>query len=370
MPPAVRGGAAWAGALACVWLAGCSTPQDLVAPPQAQRPADVRASIDRLLPERLADRAGWTTDLYATFSAQHLEPSKANVCAVLAVLEQESGYRVDPIVPGLGPIAWKEIDRRAAAAGVPSLLVHAALRLPSSDGRSYAERIDAARTERDLSNTFEDFIGRVPMGQTLFAGANPIRTRGPMQVNVAFVQRYAATHAYPYPASSPAEEAFTRRGSLYYGTAHLLDYPAAYDRYLYRFADYNAGQYASRNAAFQGAVTSASGIPVVPDGALVARDSAAKNAGSTELAIGVIAARLGLTPAAIHDDLARGKEKDFESTALYRRVYDLAERAEGRTLPRAALPRIQLGGPKITRDLSTEWYANRVNERFERCQAR
>lgn len=327
--------------------------------------------IDRLMPPGVSDRGGWATDLYAAFAAQALDPSKSNVCAALAVIEQESGFRVDPVVPGLGAIAWKEIDHRAAAAGIPTMLVHAALQVSSTNGRSYSARIEAAKTERDLSDTFEDLIDRVPMGKTLFADANPVRTRGPMQVNVAFVARYSASHRYPYPvAGSMADEAFTRRGGLYYGVAHLLDYAPPYDSLLYRFADYNAGQFASRNAALQRAVTSASGIPLVADGALLPHDSTAKNAGSTELALGVVATRLGLDAAAIHRDLEHGKSKDLESTALYQRVYELAEHNEGRPLPRGAVPQIKLGGPKITRQLTTEWYANRVNERYSRCVAR
>ena len=355
---------------AAALLCACAT-RDAEQAPAPPRPADVKAMIDHLLPANVADRNGWVTDLYAAFSAEQVEPSKINVCAAVAVIEQESGFRVDPPIPGLGAIAWKEIDHRAAAVGVPAMLVHAALQVSSSNGRSYSDRIDTAHTERDLSDTFEDLLGRVPMGKTLFADANPIRTRGPMQVNVAFVARYDTTHRYPYPvATTAADEAFTRRGGLYYGVAHLLDYTAPYDTYLYRFADYNAGQYASRNAAFQRAVTSASGIPIAPDGALLPGSAQAKNAGSTELAIGVIASRLELSPAAIHQDLELGKERRFESTALFQRVYALAERNEGRALPRAAMPQIQLGGPKISRNLTTEWYAHRVDERHARCLAR
>src|ERR1039457_626978 len=54
----------------------------------------------------------------------------------------------------------------------------------------------------------------------------------------------------------------------------------------------------------------------------------------------------------------------------YQRVFALAERAQGRTLSRALVPRIQLQGPKITRALTTNWYAHRVEDRFERCMGR
>ena len=39
-------------------------------------------------------------------------------------------------------------------------------------------------------------------------------------------------------------------------------------------------------------------------------------------------------------------------------------------MPRAVVPRIDLQGPKIKRPLTTEWFANRVDERFRRCLAR
>jgi hypothetical protein len=34
------------------------------------------------------------------------------------------------------------------------------------------------------------------------------------------------------------------------------------------------------------------------------------------------------------------------------------------------LPRIALASPKITRKLTTEWFARRVDERHQRCLAR
>jgi hypothetical protein len=34
------------------------------------------------------------------------------------------------------------------------------------------------------------------------------------------------------------------------------------------------------------------------------------------------------------------------------------------------VPRIELKSPKISRNLTTEWFARRVEERYERCLAR
>jgi Protein of unknown function (DUF1615) len=348
-------------------LSGCASERPVAAPATIS-PIEARELIDRSLPHSLSDRAGWAADMYAGFTVLGVEPTHENICAVVAVIEQESGFRVDPIVPNLSAVAWREIDERAAHAGVPRMILHGVLQLPSSTGRSYSDRIDNAKTEKELSDIFEDFIGAVPMGRTLFADHNPIRTRGPMQVHIVFAQQYAAVRPYPYPVKvSIADEVFTRRGGLYFGIAHLLAYPAAYDRYLYRFADFNAGQYASRNAAFQRAVSSASGIPLVADGAPLPHDADANAPGATELAARALAARLNISDGAIHRALEQVKTKEFEQTPLYQRMFALAEQSERRTLPRASVPRIELHGPKITRKLTTEWYANRVNERFERC---
>ncbi|MEO7150133.1 MAG: DUF1615 domain-containing protein [Burkholderiaceae bacterium] len=336
----------------------------------ALRPAEVRARIAELLPAQTADRAGWATDMYAAFIALQVAPTPDHICAVIGITEQESSFRADPAVPGLGAIAWQQIEQRAQRAGVPMLLVRGALALGSPTGASYAQRIDKARTERELSDTFDDFIGMVPLGQRLFSAWNPVRTGGPMQVSIEYAQQHAQTRPYPYPIdSSLRREVFTRRGGLYFGIAHLLDYPAGYAQALYRFADFNAGHYASRNAALQNAIGTASGIPLVPDGDLIRHDGA-KQAGATETAARTLSARLRLGDSAIRADLEQGDGPGLEKTALYQRTYALADRIETRPLPRAMLPQIELHSPKITRKLTTAWFANRVDERYRRCLAR
>ena len=354
-----------AAALACT---GCALP-GRVAEPQGMGPTEAREAILRLLPASLADRNGWAADIHAALSAQALPATPENLCAVMAVTEQESGFRADPAVPGLAGIAWKEIERRADEAGVPMLAVRAALALRSPDGRSYADRIDAVKTEGQLSEVFEDFIGMVPLGRRFLADRNPVRTGGPMQVSIAFAEADVAQRPYPYELrESVRREVFTRRGGLYFGAAHLLAYDAPYDQPIYRFADFNAGRWASRNAAFQNALAVASGLPVTPDGDLLVPGRATR--GESARAALALAGRIGLSERAIERDLEKGEQAGFEQTPLYERVFAYAEQLDHRVLPRAALPRIELHSPKITRRLTTEWFAKRVDERHRRCLAR
>jgi hypothetical protein len=352
-------------------LAGCAG-EPVTRPANEVSPSQARSFIATLLPPAATDRPGWATDIYAAFSAMNLPATPQNLCAVIAVTEQESSFRADPAVPNLPAITWDEIDRRAERLGVPRLVVRTALGLSSPTGKSYSERIDAARTERELSEIFEDFIGMVPMGKTFFSGWNPVRTGGPMQVSIDFAQAHAAERTYPYPVTgSLRHEVFTRRGGMYFGIAHLLDYPAGYDRPLYRFADFNAGRYASRNAALQNAISLVSGIPLALDGDLVRHDDdGSKGPGATERAARVLADRLDLNETQIRRALEQGDSLTLERTSLYQRAFALADKLEGRRLPRAVMPRIALQGPKIRRKLTTEWFAQRVDERWRRCMAR
>ena len=356
-------------AVALAVLAGCASGP--ASTPRPASPEEVRAQIVSLLPTTVPDRAGWAVDIYAALVALRVEPSTSNVCSVLAVTEQESTYRADPTVPGLGRIARDEIDRRAERAGVPKMFVQAALQLRSPDSRTYSERIDAAKSEKELSDLFEDFIAQVPLGQRFFAGYNPVRTGGPMQVGIEFAEGHVKSRSYPYRMTgSVRDEVFTRRGGLYFGVAHLLDYPAAYDQMLYRFADFNAGHYASRNAAFQNAVSLLSGVPLELDGDLVVHGGDPAKPGNTELATRAIGARLGLGDAAIRAALEQDERADFGKTRLWARTFELADQLERRPVPRAVVPKIRLQSPKITRPLTTEWFARRVDERFRACLAR
>lgn len=340
-------------------LGGCSS-----APPR-EPPIDpdaARAEIRTRIPSAVANRDGWVIDMFAALEALEVRPTPRNICAVVAVIQQETGFQVDPTVPGLPAMARREIDERAARYHIPGPLVSLALNTRSPNGRSYAERLRQAKTERDLSEIFQDFIGAVPLGRQLFADLNPVRTGGPMQVSIAFAEAQVKTTTYPYPLTDGVRrEVFTRRGGLYFGIAHLLDYPVSYDSMLYRFADFNAGHYASRNAAFQQAVSSLSKTRLAIDGDLLREGSSEPS--QTELAVRKLG--LGLGERQIRRDLERGIEHEFEETELYRKVFELADaRAPA---PRALVPSIRLQSVKISRKLTTEWFARRVDDRYRRC---
>lgn len=344
-------------------LAGCVGPRG----PAQSTPEQARNRIVALLPASVGDRQGWARDIETAFTSQHIDPSTSNICAVLAVIEQESTFSADPKVANLGRIAREEIDRRAARLFIPRSLVDAALDTRSANGQRYSQRLAGVRSERELSALYDELIDSLPLGRSLLGNFNPVRTGGPMQVSIAFAESNARGYPYPYDGRL-REEVFTRRGGVYFGIAHLLGYPARYTQPLYRFADFNAGWYASRNAAFQAALSRVSGAPLTLDGDLIAPGVLLP--GATEKAARSLGRQLGMRNPTLRSQLEKGSSLEFEDTRLYRQVFALADKSAGKTLPRALLPGIELKSPKITRKLTTAWFAGRVDERYQRCMKR
>src|SRR5262245_21039738 len=364
-------------AAALVLLAGCATPPAGTPPgaqQRAERSAVVRgpALVEELLTARLADRRGWAEDVYAALAALRVEPTSANICAVIAVIEQESSFRVDPSVPGLPAMARRELNKRRESAGIPKVVADSALKLVSSDGRTYEHRLKAATTERQVSDMFEDFAGRVPLGKALFSEHNPVRSGGPMQVSIGFAQAHAASTRYPFPVQgSIRDEVFTRRGGLYFGIAHLFDYVAPYNDLRYRFADYNAGRYASRNAAFQKAVAELTGTPLELDGDPLGFEQGRPlgEVSRTEAAVGALAGHFEMTNAEVRSDLELGQSAEFEHSRLYLSVFTMVDGVVGRRTPRAVVPMIMVESFKTPRRMTSYSYAMRVRQRHKACMA-
>lgn len=316
--------------LAGIVLTACSSKPEPVLK-KGEKAIDVAAVVRQKMPASVKDREAWAQAIAKTFASQKLAPTEENVCSVLAVAQQESNYQADPAVPGLNKIAWQEIDRRAEKMHIPVFLVHTALKIKSPNGKSYSERLDSVKTEKQLSAIFDDFIGMVPMGQKLFGSLNPVHTGGPMQVSIAFAEQH--TDGYPWKIDGTVrQEVFSLRGGLWFGTYHLLNYPANYSVPLYRFADFNAGWYASRNAAFQNAVAKATGVKLALDGDLIRYDS--DEAGTTELAVRRLSSQLAMSDDDIHRQLKKGDTLAFEESDLYKQVFRIADKKAGKALPR------------------------------------
>lgn len=332
-----------------------------------------RALLNQLLPAKVNDRPGWAQDIFGAFEGLKIPYTKEYFCAAIATIEQESSWQADPVVPGLNRMVWEQIGNRADKYGVPLPIVKAALGRASSNGRSYRERIDKLRTETQMNLLFEDMAAEADRLGLPLNMQNPIRTGGPMQVSVDFALGHTKVWPYPYTyKGSLRHEVFTRRGGTYFGVANLLHYRAPYTDMAYRFADYNAGRFSSRNAAFQAAVAKLGKTKLDRDGDLLRYEAGkpSKTPSSTLLALRALAIRLKVSPAEIERDLLLEKENAFEQTPLYKRVFDQAEAPTGKPLPRAIFPQIRLSSPKITRKLTTEWFAKRVYGRYQNCLAR
>ncbi|WP_434633875.1 DUF1615 family protein [Chromobacterium sp. CV08] len=340
--------------------------------PQASAPTPRPASaafIAAAVPPGVRDRQGWIADIAGAFRHLRIPSTAENACALAAVIEQESSWQADPVVPGLPQIVWGKIEERAHRYLVPLAVVKGALMKTSPNGQSYKTRIDNLRTEREMNLLYEDMSREAKKLGLPLDMKNPIRTGGPMQVSVEFAEAHARIWPYPYPVQgSIRHEVFSRRGGVYFGAAILLQYPAPYQDMRYRFADFNAGRYSSRNAAFQAALTRLSGRRLALDGDLLNYQGKAAS-GSQQAALS-LAGRLGMSAAAIQRDLAQEKNAAFGQSPLYRQVFALADRQAGRALPREAMPQIDLKSPKISRKLTTEWFAGRVDGRYRRCLAR
>lgn len=372
-------------------LSGCtSTPEKITPPAEAPKPPRTKpaapgkpataqpvAAVDdygivaKLLPDRLKDKEGWEDDLQSAFRSLQIRPTPENYCAVIAVIEQESSFQADPVVPGLPGIIQREIEQRREKYGIPQTVIDWMLAASSRDGRSYQQRINSLRTEKELSDLIEEIVDQVPAGKKLFPNYNPVRTGGPMQVSVEFAESHVRVRPYPYPLNgSLRNEVFTRRGGLYFGSAILLDYPAPYDDMLYRFADFNAGRYSSRNAAFQQALSKLSGKTLATDGDLLRyKDGDVSPEPSTTLiTLLSIDKLLKMNEAEILRDLRLEKLSTFSKTPLYNRLFALADQHGPQ--PRVIMPEIDLKSPKIHRKLTTQWFANRVNGRYNSCLQR
>ena len=183
-----------------------------------------------------------------------------------------------------------------------------------------------------------------------------------MQVQVAFARRLSGMRD-----ADIRELLYTRAGGVRFGTARLLGYGAGYDDVVYRFADYNAGEYASRNAAFQEQLGRLVGTTLALDGDLL--NYRTKRARRRCRPRSRSARRTGST-ATTSATIAREKTLDFEETELWSAVRDAWAQRTGRPAPYARIPDVTLSSPKLSRTLTTAWFAASVKRRYVACRQR
>jgi hypothetical protein len=291
------------------------------------------------------------------------EPTAERVCAVIAVIEQESGYQADPAVPNLPRIVMTALEDRLSPLGpLAKPTLHAIL-----DDHVRAS-IETLRTERDLDRLFRETISaRLPAVARSLAGIdalNPVTTAGAMQVQVAFARELSGK----MDDADTRELLYTRAGGVRFGTARLLGYGASYDDVIYRFADYNAGAYASRNAAFQEQLAQLVGTRLALDGDLLDyHDGVESQTLKAALAFGTVHE---LSARRVRRDLEKEKSLDFERTELWHAVRDAWQRMTGKAAPYARVPDVTLTSPKMSRTRTTAWFAESVKRRYVACRQR
>lgn len=335
------------------------------------------------------DREGWAADVRAALLSAEIHPTPEHVCQVLAVIEQESGYDPDPAVAGLPAIARSALEERlslfgpAKDMGVDWLLSP----VPAGSTESFAVRMERLKTERDLDLLFRDLvkhhISKVPdalgsAAELLVGGSiermNPVQTAGSMQVSVEWAQDLGKKEGRS--REEVRDLLYTRQGGVRFGTARLFAHHAAYDAPKYLFADYNAGQYASRNAAFQAQLAAITDLTVSPDGDLLIYNDGGRpkqrQEGQTMAALKAWRTQFAqdLTDADLERDAKKEKDADFEETEIWKRVRATYQSKLGKTPSYARMPDVALDSPKITKPRTTEWFATSVDKRYQACLAR
>ena len=337
------------------------------------------------------DPGGWAEDILKSLAALRLDGSVENVCAVIAVVDQESGFAENPVVPNLGATAEQAAREKIAR----NPMFRAVFLLFPQLEQELMERIRASRTERDLDLAYRravdsilrlgriDFLIAVDeIGSTVadvFEYFNDVSTIGSMQVSVrsalAAERQFRGGDLTLEQVYTVRDFLYTRSGGLYAGIRQLLGYRTGYSRKIHRFADYNAGRYSSRNAAFQKIVAVLSGEKLALDGDLLIYRKSGSVSGrrsATENAIRQIASgfALPISEREIRADLLLEKKYAFVETTTFNAIRELYRDRTEADPPFAVIPDIQLRGVKISRPLTTEWYARRLDHKYRECLSR
>ncbi len=342
----------------------------------------------RAAEKTVLDPQGWAIDLHDVLQQHDMTQSKENVCAAIAIIDQESGFVADPQVAGLGKLSEQALRDKFNKVPIGGAIALRWLENNPSPQASFMARIRNAKTERDLDLAYRslvdyagkttslDVVLRLGLLNKLIEEKNEIDTAGSMQVSVKFALGEAKKRRWlPMTLDDVygvRDHLYTRQGGMYYGVKQLLGYDTGYNQKIYRFADFNAGRYASRNAAFQQVVAKLSGQQLAIDGDLLSygKDGQPlKTVTSTEKAVRLANAKhkLGLDEKSIRTDLLKEKDVGFTSTRTFVDLRDRFAATTKQPAAFAALPDIALNSPKLSRSFTTRRFAESVNKRYQAC---
>lgn len=382
--------------LACLslfTLSACGNKQN---EQEQNSPILTEKAIKRLIPARTIHREEWAKDIHSIMDDLKIEKNKSNVCSILAIVDQESNFVANPAVPGLGEKAVKEVNNRLEEKfseklgqrfGKPvAQYFQNVLKNQPSVENSYLKQMHKVKTEKDLDLLYRQIFDYMTkhyhvsvltstakfIGQDIGEKMNPITTLGSMQVQVKYAQDHLKESMNTYQLR---DYLYTQYGGLYYGIHRLMMYDTDYNKPIYRFADYNSGIYSSRNAAFQKILNTLTHQNLTLDGDLLVYDKNDKplsQISDTEKVLMQLFTQnsLIITPRKIRDDLENEKQEKFEQTDTYLAVQKLYKEKIGKTAPYAIMPQVIISGPKLSREYNTNWYATRVNGRYESCMHR
>jgi hypothetical protein len=353
----------------------------------------VATLIERAEPN-VAHSFDWANDLRNALLEHRLPRTRENVCSMIAIVDQESSFNANPRIPNLGEKSVEAIVRKLEGipmvGGIINGSAQAFLERYPTPTNHFLGQIRQAKTERDLDKIFREMSSIVlqskggsvlrdaQVARSFFEGLNEIDTIGSMQVAVTFATQVEEESKNRVLTLDEVwalrDRLYTRQGGMYYGALLLLGYESGYTQKIHRFADFNAGRYASRNAAFQAVVMELLNGKLATDGDLLSYGSDGKPAATvsnSEKAVNAVAEKydLGLSAAKIRTDLLQEKTFAFNDTATYRAITQQYQKLKGKQAPYALVPKIVLTSEKTSKILTTEEFANTVNGRYQQCMA-
>jgi hypothetical protein len=310
-----------------------------------------RAAVVLFWNRRPAEPESWLAGLNQAFYRLRVPCDDEDFLAqVLTTIQMESGVHRDPPLENRNLESF--LDYRLATLRQKSLLagwviedtalVRALRKKLQADTRSGRVRTEGQLVrylEGELRPWLEGYLGQyypVPDGLarrlSLRELGHPVQTLGPMQIGLRKALGNAKRRGEHMASVEQMEDALLSPASgvargILEGVAQLWRSYRLYRRLLpeveavrFAAADYNAGEFSSRNAAFQERVALLSGASLLLDGDLLVYAGGRPLARLSETEAAVRALGLGLSPGQIHRDLLLEKEEEFGATTTARRV--------------------------------------------------